>query len=75
VEVIGADTNVVRCGMVFGVVISHVFLSGVPLDVELLAGYLVGDPKIAHFHGVGALAFDCIVGIAHSGGVVTMNGC
>jgi hypothetical protein len=37
--------------MGFGVVVFHVFLSGVPSEVKLVTGDLIGDPKVAHFHG------------------------
>jgi hypothetical protein len=59
--------------MGFGVVISQVFLSRVPSDVELVSGDLVGNPKVAHLHGAGTLALDCVVGNASSGGIVTMD--
>ncbi len=52
------DTGVVQRGMVFGVVVAKVFLSGVPLDIKLFAGYLVCDTKVEHFHGAGTLALD-----------------
>ena len=45
------DTDVVGGRVVFGVIICHVFLPRVPTDVKLVACYLVGNPKIPHFHG------------------------
>ncbi len=60
--------------MVFAVVITHVFLARVPVNGELLAGDLVCDPEISHFHGARALALYGVVGNAGSRGVVTMDG-
>ena len=60
--------------MVLGVVISKVFEAGVPFDVELFACNLVGNPKIAHFHGSGALAFYGVVRDAGGGRIIAVYG-
>ena len=75
VEVVWADTDMVGSRMGFGVVVSHVFLSGVPSYVELVAGDLVGNPEVAHFHGTGTLALNGVVGNAGSGGIVAVDWC
>ena len=57
-----------------GVVVTHVFQSGVPMDTELFGGNLVCNPEVSHFHGSGALAFNSVVGNAGGGGVVAVYG-
>ena len=64
----------VRCWVMFGVIVTHVFESGVSIDVELLASNLIGNPKIGHFHGGGALVLDGVVGNSGSGGVIAIDG-
>ena len=66
--------DVVFGGMVFGDVVAKVFGTWVPKDTHVFVGDLVDDPKIAHFHGAGSLAFDSVIGDANGGGVVTVNG-
>lgn len=58
----------------FGVVVTHIFKSRIPIDMELLARNLVGNPKIAHFHRVGVMALNGVVGNSTSGGVVALDG-
>jgi hypothetical protein len=60
--------------MMFGDVVAQVFSAGVPMDVQVLVADLVDDPKVAHFHGAGPLAFDCVVGDTDGGGVITVYG-
>ena len=54
-------------------VISKVFLVGVPFDLKLLSFNLVCNPEVSHFHGARALAFDSVVCNASCGGIVKMN--
>ena len=66
-EVVGADTLVVGGGVMLGVIVTHVLEAGMPMDTELLAGNLISNPEVAHFHGARALAFDGVVGNAGGG--------
>lgn len=74
-KVIGADLDVMRCGMHFGVVIAHVFTARVPFNVENSTLYLVCDPEISHLHGAGPLAFDGVVCDTSGCGIVAVDGC
>lgn len=75
VQINRSHVDVVRRFMEFGVVVAQVFGSGVPLDIELLAGDLVCDPEVSHFHRTGTLALNGVVGNAGGGGVVAVEGC
>ena len=72
-EVVGADSLVVGGGVMLGVIVTHVLEAGMPMDTELLAGNLISNPEVAHFHGARSLAFDGVVGNAGGGGVVTVD--
>ena len=71
--VIGTGMLVVLGTVVFGDVVAKVFHSRVPLYAHMLVRYLVHDPKVAHFHGTGPLAFDCAVGYTDHCGVVAVD--
>ena len=63
-EVVGADSLVVGGGEMLGVIVTHVLEVGMPMDTELLAGNLISNLEVAHFHGARLLAFDGVVGNA-----------
>ena len=63
----------VQCWVMFGVIVTHIFMSGMPCDIKLFSSNLIGDPKVTHFHGSRALAFDGVVGNAGRGGVVAVD--
>ena len=67
------DSLVVRRWVMLGVIVTHVFEAGMPMDIKLLAGNLISNPEIAHLHGTRALAFHSVVGNASCGGVVAVN--
>ena len=56
-----------------GVIVTHVLKAEMPMDTELLAGNLISNPEVAHFHGARSLAFDGVVGNTGGGGVVTVD--
>jgi hypothetical protein len=45
-------------GMVFGDVVPQVFGAGVPKNAYMFVRDWIDDPKVAHLHGAGPLAFD-----------------
>ena len=59
--------------MMLGVIVTQVLEAGMPMDTELLAGNLISNPEVAHFHGARSLAFDSVVGNAGGGCVVTVD--
>jgi hypothetical protein len=59
--------------MMLGDVVSKVFETRVPKDVNLFVCNLVDDPKVAHFHCAGALLLDSAVGNAHLHGIVAVD--
>ena len=69
------DLLVVCRRMVFGVVVTQILKSGMPFYVELFVGNLVCDPEILHFHRMGSLAFNRVIGNSSSGGVVAVDWC
>ena len=64
----------VRRRMMLGNVVAEVFLSWVPLYVELSLFDLVNDPEVAHVHCAGALFFDGVVGDAGGCCIVDVYG-
>ena len=73
-EVVGADALVVEGGVMLGVIVAHVLEAGMPMYMELFAGNLVRNPEVTHLHGMGALAFNSVVGNAGGSRVVAVNG-
>jgi hypothetical protein len=59
--------------MMLGYVVTKVFDPWVPEDSNLFVIHLVDNPKVAHFHCAGALAFNGAVGYADRRGVVTVD--
>ena len=64
----------VRHWVMFGVIVSHVFKAGMPMDGKLFAYILISKPKVMHLYGTRALAFDGVVGNAGCCGVVAVDG-
>jgi hypothetical protein len=63
------------CGMMLGWIVAKVFGTWVPCDIDVFVADLVRDPKVAHFHGAGPLAFHGVIGNANGGFVVAVDGC
>jgi hypothetical protein len=70
----GALMLVMLGGMVVGDIVAKVFSPRVPQDINILVAGLVRDPKVAHFHRAGLLAFYSVVGNASHGVIVAVNG-
>jgi hypothetical protein len=62
-------------GMMLGEVVSKVFASGFPEDVELALEDAVADPVVSHVHVAGFVLLDGIVGETGCGGVIGLNRC
>ena len=60
-------------GVMLGIIIGFVCLTGLPINHEFSLADLVSDPEEAHVHGFGALLFDGIVGNASGCGIVSYN--
>lgn len=71
----GANMLVMFARMMLGDVVTQVFAARAPCDGDGLVSDLIGDPKIPHFHGTGALAFDSVVGNSGGGAVIADDGC
>jgi len=65
----------VRTDMVLALVISKIFLSGVPLQIVHFLCNFVPNPEKSHFHGTRTLPLDSIVCDTHRRGVVAMHRC
>ncbi len=74
VRVYRAHMLMMFCRMVLGDIVTKVFSSRVPRYINVFVASLVRDPKIAHFHRAGALAFYSVIGDAAGCVVVTVNG-
>ena len=70
----GANCLVMFCVKVFCKVVSQVFFSRLPRDVEIVACNLVDNPKEVLFHCARTLFLDGIVGDGNSGAVVAVHG-
>jgi hypothetical protein len=75
VEIDRLDLCVMACVVMFGRIVSQIFVSRVPADVEFAIFYLVADVKIAHFHRARALPIYGTVGNACCSDVVAVNWC
>ena len=60
--------------MVLGDVVSDVFTTRAPINMELLLAYPVPDPMKAHVDGFGAAELHVAGGEADGGGVVDLDG-
>ena len=60
-------------GMVLGDIVTEVFSTRVPRDINIVVAGLIRDPKIAHFHGAGSLMLDSIIRYTDGRVVVTVN--
>jgi hypothetical protein len=60
--------------MMFGGIVAQVLLARSIVESEELLGFIIKEPKVAHFHSLGMLAFDGVVHNADSCGVVNVNG-
>jgi hypothetical protein len=74
VGVDGAHVLVMLGGMVLGGIDAKVLGTRVPRDINIFIADLVRDPKVAHLHRAGPLAFDSVIGNADGSFVVTVNG-
>jgi hypothetical protein len=61
--------------MVFGMEISKIFWTGLPIDKELVLADTVFDPVKTHVDGFGYFLFDCVVCKSGHSGVVGLHGC
>jgi hypothetical protein len=61
-------------GMVLGGIVTEVLSTRVPRDINILIAGLVRDPKVAHLHHSGPLAFDGVIGNADGSVVVAVHG-
>jgi len=59
-------------GMVFGWVVSEIFLSWVMLEIEILLGVLVQQPEVPHFHRARTLSFYGVVDNADGCSIIHM---
>ena len=64
----------VGSGVVFCEVVSIVFSSGFPVDMELFLVHAVTDPVEAHVNGFRPLEFDVVICDACSGRVIDLDG-
>ncbi len=74
-NIIWSDMLVYVGHVVFRGIIAQVFLSGLIVKREVLLSFPIKQPEVPHFHGTGALAFDCIFDDADGGSVVNVNRC
>ena len=61
--------------MVLALVVSKIFLPGVPLNFICILCHFVTNPKILHFHRLRSLSFYGVVCDADGGGIVAMHRC
>jgi hypothetical protein len=59
----------------FTLIISKIFLDGVPLDINYILCNFITNPKVSHFHRTQLLPFGGVVCNTDSGGVVAMDVC
>jgi len=63
----------VRTDMVLALVISKIFLPGVPLQIVHFLCNFVPNPEKSHFHRSRTLSLDGVVCNTHRSGVVAMH--
>jgi hypothetical protein len=73
-EVKRAYSGVVCPRMMLTLVVSQIFLAGVPNEVIYSLRILICHPKISHFHRARSVAFDGIVCNTNGSGVIAMDG-
>jgi hypothetical protein len=61
--------------VVLALVVSKIFLPGVPFNFVDILCFLVTNPKISHFHRSLSLPFDGVVRDADGGGIVAVYWC
>jgi hypothetical protein len=59
--------------MVLALIVCKIFFSRKIFDVKLLLDNCICNPEKLHFHGVRMLQFNCIVGDANCGKIITVN--
>ena len=74
-DIIWADMLMDVSSVMFGQVITQVFLSGLIMKFKVFLSFAVKEPEVSHFHGTRSLSFDGFVDNSDSSGVVDMNGC
>ena len=60
--------------MMFGGIVTQVFLAWLIAETEEALSFSIKEPKVAHFHSTQSLAFDGIVHNANSSSIVNVNG-
>jgi hypothetical protein len=61
--------------VVLALVVSKIFLPGVPFNFVDILCFLVTNPKISHFHRLLSQPFDGVVRDADGGGIVAVYWC
>ena len=74
-QIVWANSLVMFGVKVFCKVVCKIFLSWLPCDIEVVSGYLVGDPEEVLFHSSRLLFFDSVIGYGGGSAVVAMHWC
>jgi hypothetical protein len=59
--------------MMFCVIITEIFTSWAPINVELFLADSVGQPMVSHVHCFQTFLFDCFVHVAVCSGVIRLQ--
>ena len=73
-EINTADSFVMEATVVFGWVVSEIVEPWLPVNIEHTLADSVTQPVESHVHGFGLLLLDGVVGNAHCGGIVCLDG-
>ena len=62
VQIVWANSLVMFGLEMFCKIVCQIFFSWLPCDIEVVLGYLVGDPEEVLFHSSRPLFFDSVIG-------------